>query len=217
MTPFRWLLPVLACAFAAAPLPAAAEKSAAEVNEGSLVFLDHLPLKPVHHHHNAIQISEGSLEDGWTVLTQCHENLDRVPATQIVFNPERIRNLQVVKARNVGRAWVEGPSVQLRDVDANAEVCLRADARALRNHGDGTYTLMNGPFMRRFLDGYYPMRVSMSVKLLTQRIRFVDIDPAPQTGFRVWELADGVNYDAWFEGRLFTVIRFATPDGFPLR
>ncbi|HSO06778.1 MAG TPA: hypothetical protein VLW45_06040 [Pelomicrobium sp.] len=217
MKPPRWILPLIVCCLGAAPLAAAAEKSAAEVNEGSLVFLDHLPLKPVHHHHNAIQISEGSLDDGWTLLTQCHENLDRVPATQIVFNPERIRNLQVVQTRNIGRAWVEGPSVQLKDVGANAEVCLRADARALRNHGDGTYTLMNGPFMRRFLDGYYPMRVSMSVKLLTQRIRFVGIDPVPQTGFRVWELADGVNYDAWFEGRLFTVIRFATPDGFPVR
>ncbi|MFZ5558712.1 MAG: hypothetical protein ACOZDY_18685 [Pseudomonadota bacterium] len=212
-----WIPAVLVCALVAAVPPAGAEKGAAEVNEGRLVFLDQPPLKPVHHHHNAIQISERSLEDGWTVLTQCHENLDRVPATQIVFNPERIRNLEVVKAGNVGRAWVEGPSVQLRDVGAEAEVCLRAEALALRNHGDGTYTLSNGPFMRRFLDGYYPMRVSASVRLLTPHIRFVAIEPAPQRGFRVWELADGINYDAWFEGRLFTVIRFATPDGFPRR
>jgi hypothetical protein len=206
---------VLACALATAALPTRAANSASEVNEGSLVFLDHLPIKPVHHQHNTIRISERSLDDGWTVLEQCHENLDQVPATQIVFNPERVRNLEVVKAVNVGRAWVEGPSVQLQNVGAGAEVCLRADALALRNHGDGTYTLTNGPFMRRFLDGYYPMRVSASVKLLTPHIRFVRIEPAPQTGFRVWELADGINYDAWFEGRLRTVIRFATPDGFP--
>lgn len=216
MSPHRWLLPLLVCALGAAPL-AAAEKSAVDVNEGALVFLREPPLKPVHHHHNAVQISEASLDDGWTVLTQCHENLDQVPATQIVFNAERVRNLKVLRTRNVGSAWADGASVQLRDVAADAEVCLQADARALRNHGDGTYSLMNGPFMRRFLDGYYPMRVSMSVKLLTPRIRYVAIDPAPQAGFRVWELTDGVNYDAWFEGRLFTVIRFATPDGFPIR
>jgi hypothetical protein len=208
---------LLACLLAAAVPHARADKSANDVNEGGLVFLEEPPGKPVHHHRNAVQITERSLDDGWTVLHQCHENLDQVPATQIVFNAERVRNLEVVKAGNVGRAWVDGPSVQLRDVGPGAKVCLRAETLALRNHGDGTYSLNSGPFMRRFLDGYYPMRVSMSVELLTPEIRIVGIEPPPQRGFRVQQRPDRIAYDTWFEGRLFTEIRFATPDGFPLR
>lgn len=194
---------------------APADKSAASVNEGSLVFLPTPPVKKVHHHSNDITITEGSLDDGWAALAQCHENLDQVSALQIVFNPKNTRKLRLVSHVGVGDARVEGASVQLRNVGPGARVCLEAESKALRNNGDGTFSLSNGPFMRRFLDGYYPMHVSMKVTLLSRRIRFLQIDPPDQRGFRVLQQPGQVSFDAWFEGRLKTEIRFIALDGLP--
>lgn len=189
--------------------------SATTVNEGELRFLETPPKKAVHHHYNAVTITDRSLDDGWTGLRQCHENLDQVSAVEIVFNPDRIRNLRLESYQGIGRAWVEGASVQLRNVGPGAKVCLQAEGRALRDNGDGTFSLASGPFMRKFLDGYYPMRVSMTVKVLTTQIRFLQINPPSQKGFRVIEKPGEVSFDAWFEGRLSTEIRFVTQDGLP--
>jgi hypothetical protein len=184
-------------------------KSASDVNEGQLKFLANLPDKPVHHHHNHIVIAATSLADGWVKLDQCHRNLDAVPRAEIVFNPGRSRGLQVVRFQNIGKVWVEGASVQLRDVAHDAELCLRLESRALVNDGDGIYSLHNGPFMRRFLDGYYPMRVSMAVDY-PDELTLADVIPAAQEGFEISYREGGLDLDARFEGRLNTVIRFWT-------
>ena len=180
----------------------------ARVNEGTLTFLASPPEKPVHHHHNELWMGAGSLEDGWLVLQQCHEPLDAVPRSQVVFRDERIRNLSVASASGIERVWVEGPSVQLAGVGAGAHLCVAADSRALSREDDGRYVIRNGPFMRRFLDGYYPMRVSMAVHYPCDRLRFVGATPPAQAGFAVNEGACRVDVDAWFEGRLNTELRF---------
>ncbi len=189
------------------------EERAAAVNEGKLQFLVRPPAKPVHHHHNRIVVVPSSLKDGWVTLEQCHEHLDPVPRVEIVFRPDRIQGLRVSAQNQVGRAWVEGASIQLEDVQPGARLCLRAQSRALHGSGDGTYSLRNGPFMRRFLDGYYPMRVSMEVSLPEDCLAFVDIEPRPQPRFKVWQSPESVSFDAWFEGRLYTKIRFRPEPG----
>lgn len=188
---------------------APAEKSAADVNEGELKFLAAAPAKPVHHHHNLIVIGDSTLRDGWAQLIQCHQNLDRVPAAQIMFSRERTRGLEITYQHGIGRAWVEGNSVQLKDVGPDAWLCISAASRALHDNLDGTWSLKNGPFMRKFLDGYYPIHVSMDVLIESPRIRFDRIQPAAQTGFRVWQAPGEVGFDAWFEGRLSTELRFS--------
>ncbi len=65
--------------------------------------------------------------------------------------------------------------------------------------------------MRRFLDGYYPMRVSMTVRLETNRLRLVKAVPAEQSGFSLWHKGREIGYDTEFEGILYTVIRFDMP------
>jgi hypothetical protein len=75
-------------------------------------------------------------------------------------------------------------------------------------NADGTYHVNNGPFMRRFFDGYYPMHVSMEVLLQTDRLRYLDITPVEQEGFKVTADRHQVKFDVWFEGRLRTLIRF---------
>lgn len=183
-------------------------KRIAAVNEGQLVFLPQPPDKPVHHHHNIITITDETITSGWAELRQCHDHLDRVPATQIVFREDRVRDLEIVSYRNIGKAWVEGATVQLREIGPEAQICLKVQSQVMFKNADGTYHVNSGPFMRRFFDGYYPMHVSMEVILQTHRLRFVDITPPGQKGFKVTTSPRQVKFDVWFEGRLQTLIRF---------
>lgn len=187
-----------------------ADMQASQVNEGELVFLAAPPDKQIHHHSNRLIIDDQSLRDGWVKVEQCHENLDAVSRVEVVFSKDRIRALALKNFSNIGKAWVEKSSVQLQNVGQDARLCITAESRALKVNKDGSFTLTNGPFMRRFLDGYYPMRVSMDVDLQTTGLHFAGINPHTQQGFRVWTRDRSVHFDAWFEGRLKTEIRFVT-------
>lgn len=203
------LLAVLTAPTGAAPsLDDALLAGTSGVNEGALAFLAEPPSKRVHHHHNDIRIEPESLRDGWVRLEQCHENLDAVPRAEVVYRPEHIRAVTVVSATAIDRAWVEGPSVQLEGVRPGARLCVSAESRVLSLEEDGSYTVRNGPFMRRFLDGYYPMRVTLAVHYPCDRLRFAGSVPVPQTGFAVRDAGCRVDVEAWFEGRLNTVLRF---------
>ncbi len=177
------------------------------INEGELNFLDTPPDKPVHHHHNTFIILESSIETGWIKLVQCHENLDKFPRAQIVYNKGKIRHLRITRQKNIGHARVEDNTVQLTDVKNDARLCIEAESRALIAQKDGTFVLQNGPFMRKLLDGYFPMRVSIDIKL-PANLSFIAIEPVEQKGFRVIKGKQSLHLDAWFEGRLVTRIRF---------
>ena len=187
------------------------EEKARAVNEGGLVFLRQPPEAPVHYLHNRITILPDSLSTGWVRLSQCHEHLDAVPALQIVFHPERIRKLSVSAQRDVRKAWVEGPSVQLEEVGKRARVCISAETRALSSDGERRFRLRNGPFMRRFLDGYYPMRVRLDVRWPGQALRLISVSPQPQPqpGFRLQREDDNLSIETLFEGKLTTTLVFS--------
>lgn len=178
------------------------------VNEGQLHFLLNPPKKIVHHHHNSIVITQQSLKDGWVQLRQCHANLDKVPALQIVFNETRVRNLQVTEQHNVAQAWASKGTIQIRHISAEAKVCLSAEVKSLVDNQDGTYSMQSGPYMRRFLDGFYPMRVSGDVKVDTADLCLADLTPGKQHGFKVWNAAHSIHFDALFEGKLYTQFTF---------
>jgi len=182
--------------------------STADVNEGELVFLVKPPRRAVHYHQNRLVISAASLRDGWVRLAQCHSNLDRVPLAQILYNRDRVRGLVITVSEHIGRSRVEGHTVQLEDIGPRARLCVSAWTRALQRRDDGSYLLRNGPFMRRFLDGYYPMRVSLQVDYAASGLRLVDMRPARQPGFEVRDGDGRLSFDAWFEGRLQTEFVF---------
>ncbi len=184
------------------------EERIARVNEGGLEFLSVLPAEPVHYHRNALVLDETSLKDGWAELQQCHEHLDAVPRAQIVFREDRLKDLSITDRRNIARAWVEGASVQLEGVKPGATLCLNARSRVLSHNEDGSSSVRNGPYMRRFLDGYYPMHVSVEISYPCGRMRLAGLSPGRQHGFTVTETACGVSLDAWFQGRLVTELRF---------
>ncbi len=179
-----------------------------EVNEGELVFLQKPLKKLVHHHHNKMLISDASIEDGWVGLDQCHRNLDPVPLAQIVFRKDRVRGLKVSKVSNIDKAWVEGASIQLQGIQPNALLCISAETRSFVYNRDGTFSLHSGPFMRKFLDGYYPMKVTLDVSVKSERLRFFRMIPKKQKGFTISHSDKDVHFDALFEGRLSTEIMF---------
>jgi hypothetical protein len=185
----------------------------AAVSDGELRFLPAADADGKHAHLNLIRIDPASLEGGWVTLVQCHENIDAVPAAQILFRAGGIRGLTIETSRNIGRAWVEGHSVQLEDVGRDAVLCIRGESQALRHLGDGRYRLRNGPYMRRFLDGYYPMRVTLDIQYPAELIEVIGQSPVTQPGFSVENGGSDLSVDATFEGRLVTCFDFCRLDG----
>jgi hypothetical protein len=181
---------------------------AAAVNDGELEFIPAEAANGAHAHLNRVRITPASLTDGWIGLEQCHENIDAVPAAQILFRAGGIRNLEIASSVNIGRAWVEGHSVQLEDVAKDATLCIRGESKALHQIGNGQYRLRNGPYMRRFLDGYYPMRVVLSIDYPSELIRLVGQSPNSQLGFDVEAGDHSLEVVATFEGRLVTCFDF---------
>lgn len=183
-------------------------KGVADVSEGELRFLTTLPARPVHHHQNRITIDDASLATGWVRLEQCHAHLDAVPSAQVVYRADYVRDLRVLRHDNIARAWVEGPSVQLDRIGKDALLCVEAGTRALVALDNGEFVLRNGPYKRQFLDGYYPMRVSLAIHLATDRVRFVEMHPAPQPGLSLEVVGPEMRIEASFEGELRTELRF---------
>jgi len=186
-------------------------ESAASVNEGSLQFLETVPVKRFHHHQNQIRIDAASLSSGWVHLSQCHDDLDAVERAQITFREGFVRDLKVERVSRIAQAWIEGPSVQLRNIERGARLCLTAQIRALRHNGNGYFNLLSGPYMRKFLDGYYPMRVALVIDYPTEQLTLIDVSPSPQPGFKFEETPGRVGLDALFEGELMIQIQFERP------
>ena len=184
------------------------ESRIANVNEGDLVFLSTPPSTQVHHHHSHITLDSDSLDNGWVTVIQCHSHLDAVPRSQVLYHQTRTRNLSILSQENIEEARVEGHTVQLIGVEQGASICMRARMRALEFNEDGSFSLRGGPYMRRFLDGYYPMHVSMNIEIPRDYLRFMYTRPRQQDGFKVHETAEGLDVETWFEGKLYTEVRF---------
>lgn len=184
------------------------EDRALAVNEGELVFLNSAPEKPPHLLKNTMVISSSSLKDGWVKLVQCHDNLDPVGSAQVLYHMRRTRGLKVLSSGKIGRVWVERNSVQMEDINPGASLCIQAEVRALHTNFDGTYSMRNGPFLRKYLDGYYPMRVTMDVDLPADQLSFEAIMPPAQDGFQVTHSANHMKIDALFVGELSVEVYF---------
>lgn len=179
-----------------------------DINEGELHFLTRPPQEAVHHHHKHVVITPESLKTGWIVNHQCHYNLDQVGAMEVVFTPGRVRALEIARAENIEKAWVEDGSVQLQNVGAHAVLCLSSQNRVLAHDAQtGLYTLTSGPYMRRFLDGYFPMRVSLILEYPATLMNLKHIAPA-DPGLKIVKLPGQVRIDGLFEGRLLLTLQF---------
>jgi hypothetical protein len=189
------------------------EAQALAVNEGDLEFLSKVPDKLPPVLHNQFVISQQSLKDGWIDMVQCHQRLDPVARAQVLYHPRRTRNIEILSSSNIKRAWVEKNSVQLENITKDARVCVHAQVKSLYSNFNGSYSMRNGPFLRKFLDGYYPMRMTMDVSFPKGMLSFEAINPQAQNGFSVEYKDNSMNIEALFVGELEIEIYFTDLTG----
>lgn len=199
---------VLACTYASlllAVTPARAEGE--DINEGELHFLRETPKTPPHRHTKHLTINADSLTGGWVVNRQCHYELDQVSAMEIVFGKDRVRKLKVVRSQHIERVWIEGASVQMTNIGADAFVCVESENKIFERDLGDAYVLKSGPYMRRFLDGYFPMKVDLTVDYPANLLTVTGIEPQELKATST--LAPGrVTINALFEGRLMVSLHF---------
>lgn len=195
-------------------LPGRAELEAPDINEGELRFLTEPPAQPPHLHSTQVSIGEESLRTGWVGVRQCHYRFGPLGAMEVVFNKERVRKLRIVRADHIGRAWIEGASVQLADVGTEAVLCLQSENRSLQRNETGAYAWHGGPYMRRFLDGYFPMQVQLALDYPPAALRLLAIEP-PELKLKAVAHPGLLRLEALFEGRLDITVRFAAGSATP--
>ena len=96
-------------------------------------------------------------------------------------------------------------------MEPGATLCLSAQTRAFHDTGNGYYNLTNGPYMRKFLDGYYPMQVTLDIRYPAELLQLIDVPPPAQPGFALDERPGFIRVNATFEGELQTLIQFEKP------
>lgn len=179
-----------------------------EINEGELEILTEKPSQAPHRHSKHIVVTAESLKSGWIRSEQCHRNLDQVKALEVVFAPGRVRDLKIVKATNIEKAWIENDSVQLQNVGANASLCISSENRTVEyDTANRSYILKSGPYMRRFFDGYFPMHVNLVVDYPAALLEFIEANPRIIRD-KITSRPGTVSMDVLFEGRLLVALRF---------
>jgi hypothetical protein len=179
------------------------------VNEGTLDFLREAPDRRVLQTRNWLTVTPGSLHSGWVELYQCQGNLDPVPAVEVVYRYHGMRNLRVISSRGIERVRVEQDSVQMEQVQEGGEVCIKAEVQILKPAGEGSWTLLSGPFHRRFLDGYYPLRLDYRIHWPADRLQLQSVSPVMQAGFLVRDQPGELAIDTLFEGKLTIEVSFS--------
>ena len=185
------------------------DPSIENVNEGELEFIAPITDKSILHSGAVLSITEKSLETGWVGLDQCYRNLDPVAKMDVVYRYKNIKQLKITSSDNIGEAKVDGQTIQLEDVSSSAYICLQAEVQILEKTSQDSFVLSNGPYYRRFLDGYYPYHVSVSISYPAEKLKYTRISPAPQPLFEVIQQPGKLLVDTWFEGVLLIDIKFS--------
>lgn len=183
------------------------ELPTSKINDGQLVFLTVKPKKNAFLSVINITVDQNSIDNGWTKLTQCYSNLDPILRTAVVYRKNLIKNLKVLSSSNIKYAEVSGHKVILKDVSKKASLCIAATARNFYQNEDKSFSLINGPYHRKFLDGYYPYHLKLNIHY-NPKLKFSYGTPKHQSGFQVKQRSNSLLIDTLFEGRLKTEFRF---------
>ena len=180
-----------------------------DVNEGELTFITPITDKSILHSGSVLSITEKSLGTGWVSLEQCYRNLDPVGKMDVVYRYKNIKQLKITSSGNIGEAKVDGQTIQLEDVSSSAYICVQAEVQILEKTSQDTFVLSNGPYYRKFLDGFYPYHVTISISYPVDKLKYTRILPAPQPLFDVIQQPGKLLVDTWFEGVLQIDIIFS--------
>lgn len=177
-------------------------------SDSHLTFIPTPTDKSTLHSINEISISPQSIKTGWVYLMQCYQHLDPVPVMEVVYNYKTMRKLRIIKSQNIEQSLVKDQSVQLENVQKNAQLCVSAEVRIFYNNKDGSYKLVNGPFHRQFLDSYFPFHLTLKVNYPSTLLEFINSKPKQQFGFIVKQAENTLLIDSYFTGKLYTEITF---------
>ncbi len=177
-------------------------------SDSHLTFIPAPTDKPALHSINEITITPQSIKTGWVDLMQCYQHLDPVPEMEVVYNYKTMRKLTIVNSRNIEKAFLKGQSVQLENVQKNAQLCISTEIRIFYKNKDGSLNLMNGPFHRQFLDSFFPFHLTLKVNYPSKQLVFISSKPKSQFGFVVKQSENTLLIESFFTGKLYTEITF---------
>ncbi len=186
--------------------------AAIAVNEGELVFIDSTGHENTLFADTLLELDAASADSGWVRMSQCYRNLDTIAKTEITYAYREISGLRVTASENIGDIDVAAQSLLLTDVESGASVCVAARVRILRALPGGGFVLENGPYHRRFFDGYYPYHVRLALSFAESGLQLRHIEPPAQPGFSVATTDGRVEIETWFEGILKISVEFDAPD-----
>ncbi len=163
--------------------------------------------RPVFLHSKALKVTPESLNGGWVRNYQCHRHFATTPALEIVFPAGAIRDIEIVESSALGHVQVDGPTVLLEGVQGNSTLCFRSENRLLETADAGAYRLRAGPFFHRFLDGYFPMDVELTVTF-PGPVEVLHVSPPAAPGIDVTISDRKLTLRSRFEGTLWVEILF---------
>ena len=178
-----------------------------KVNDGQLTFLNTKVKKGTFRSDINITIDQNSIDNGWIILSQCYSNLDSIHRTAIVYRKNFIKNLTVLSSKNIKLAEVSGNKVLLQDVKKDASLCVTLNSRTFYQNDDLSFSLVIGPYHRKFLDGYFPYHLNLYIHY-NPKLKFKYSVPKSQPGFEIKRQSSSLLIDTLFEGRLKTEFRF---------
>jgi len=184
------------------------DSDVSHVNEGQLTFILPPSDKPPLHSVNHLTIDQNSIDNGWVKLQQCYKHLGVLDQVEITYKYRFMKQLSLVSKKHIGNARVTKQSIELSNVKKNAELCISADVRIFYQNPDLSFSLINGPFHRRFLDGYYPYRLTLKINYPEHLLLFNNSTPKQQKGFVIQKNNNQILIDTYFEGILNTEMHF---------
>ena len=155
------------------------------------------PVEPAPHITSRLTLDPAT---PWVAITQCHRGMEPFPRVEVVYRYERMRELRVTSSEKIDGTRVVGNSVQLDGVERNATLCVELEAAILHSDGDGGYRLHQGPYHRRFLDGWFPLRLTLEIR--GGALRITAMEPPPEPGLSLTQSEEGAVIEALFAGEL---------------
>ena len=190
------------------PAPPGA-KTIIRSNDGQLEFIPAITNQDIVHSQNTFTIDKESIDNGWVKLKQCYQHLAPIPRIEVVYQYRYIRNLKIHSIKNIKNAYIaENQSVQLENVSADAKLCITAEVRNFYQNEDKTFSLVNGPYHRKFFDGYYPYHLTLDIRF-TPGLKYLSSRPLSRQYFPVLFTPGKLYVDTWFKGMLNTEFQFA--------
>ncbi len=172
------------------------------------------PDEAVFLHAKVLTLTRESLTSGWVGNHQCHRRFAAVPALDVVFPAGAVDAIEILEADGIGQAWSDDQGVYSRHVTPDSRLCFRSRNRLLvRDVGGGGYHMLVGPFFYRFLDGYFPMRMDLTVRYPAALLRSRRVTPDGPPDVEVRHGPGEIRVTSVFRGELWVEFWFEPIDG----